>query len=46
MKHLLQIAAISLVYLATMGISRAAAQDPILTPIIVSEAAPIVAMIG
>jgi hypothetical protein len=42
MKHLLQIAAISLVYLATMGISRAAAQDPILTPIIVSEAAPIV----
>lgn len=36
------IGALGFVVLGTMGASRAAAQDPILTPIIVSEAAPIV----
>ena len=42
MKKFLQIAGASIVFLGTMGISRAAAQDPVLTPIIVSEVAPIV----
>jgi hypothetical protein len=34
--------ALGAVVLGTLGVSSAAAQDPILTPIIVSEAAPIV----
>jgi hypothetical protein len=34
--------ALGLTVLGTVGVSRAAAQDPILTPIIVSEVAPIV----
>lgn len=42
MKKLLQFTGLGIVFLGTMGVSRAAAQDPILTPIIVSEAAPIV----
>jgi len=45
MKRVFAIAAIcalGLTVLGTIGVSRAAAQDPILTPIIVSEAAPIV----
>ncbi|HUI76881.1 MAG TPA: hypothetical protein VLY24_03170 [Bryobacteraceae bacterium] len=42
MKKALQIAGLGIVLLGTMGVSRAAAQDPILTPIIVSEVAPIV----
>ncbi len=42
MKKILQIAGVSIVFLGTMGISRAAAQDPVLTPIIVDEAAPII----
>ena len=42
MKRIFQIAGIGVVFLGTMGISRAAAQDPILTPIIVDTAAPII----
>ena len=42
MKKAVQIAGLGIVLLGTMGVSRAAAQDPILTPIIVSEVAPIV----
>jgi hypothetical protein len=42
MKRLLQLAGVSIVFLGTLGVSRAAAQDPILTNIIVSEAAPII----
>jgi hypothetical protein len=42
MKRLLQLAGVSMVFLGTLGVSRAAAQDPILTNIIVSEAAPII----
>jgi len=42
MKKFLQIAGAGIVLLGTMGISRAAAQDPVLTPIIVDEVAPIV----
>jgi hypothetical protein len=42
MKRLLQLAGAGIVLLGTMGLSRAAAQDPILTPVIVSEAVPIV----
>lgn len=45
MKKLLTIAAVSALALSALGtvsVSRAAAQDPILTPIIVSEVAPIV----
>lgn len=42
MKKVFQLAGLGIVALATVGVSRAAAQDPILTPIIVSEAAPIV----
>ena len=43
MKHQIQIACATLVLLGTMGVSRAAAQDPIVTgPIIASEAAPII----
>ena len=45
MKKILSIAAVSalgLMILGTLPVSPAAAQDPILTPIIVSEAAPIV----
>jgi hypothetical protein len=45
MKKILSIAAASALGLAVLGtltVSRAAAQDPILTPIIVSEVAPIV----
>ncbi|MGB7437540.1 MAG: hypothetical protein WBR26_01835 [Candidatus Acidiferrum sp.] len=34
--------AVGLAVLGTLGTSRASAQDPILTPIIVSEAAPII----
>ena len=34
--------ALGLTVLGTVGVSRAAAQDPILTPVIVSEVAPIV----
>jgi hypothetical protein len=36
------VCALGLALLATLGASRAAAQDPILTPIIVNEAAPII----
>lgn len=45
MKKIITIAALGtlgLMVLGTLVVSRAAAQDPILTPIIVSEAAPIV----
>jgi hypothetical protein len=42
MKKFFQFAGLSIVFLGTMGVSRAAAQDPVLTPIIVSEVAPIV----
>jgi hypothetical protein len=45
MKKLFTIAAVGalgITALGTLGVSRAAAQDPILTPIIVSEVAPIV----
>jgi hypothetical protein len=43
MKKLLQVASAGFVLLGTMGVSRAAAQDPIVTgPIIASEAAPII----
>lgn len=45
MKKIFSIAAVSalgLTVLGTLSVSRAAAQDPILTPIIVSEAAPII----
>ena len=37
-----QLVGAGIVLLGTMGVSRAAAQDPVLTPVIVSEAAPIV----
>lgn len=37
--------ALGMTVLATVAVPRAAAQDPILTPIIVSEAAPIVAKV-
>lgn len=42
MKKAFQFAGLGIVLLGTMGVSRAAAQDPVLTPIIVSEVAPIV----
>jgi hypothetical protein len=43
MKRLIQIACVSALLLGTMGVSRALAQDPIVTgPIIASEAAPII----
>jgi hypothetical protein len=43
MKSLIQIASACALLLGTMGVSRAAAQDPIVTaPIIVSTAAPII----
>jgi hypothetical protein len=42
MNRLLQLAGIGIVFLGTLGVSQAAAQDPILTNIIVSEAAPII----
>jgi hypothetical protein len=42
MKKVFQLAWLGIVAFGTMGVSRSAAQDPILTPIIVSEAAPIV----
>jgi len=45
MKSIFAIAAVctlGVAILGTLGVSRAAAQDPILTPIIVSEAAPII----
>ena len=43
MKHPLQIAVAGALLLGTMGVSRAAAQDPIVTgPIIASEVAPII----
>ncbi|HET7108848.1 MAG TPA: hypothetical protein VFI38_18690 [Candidatus Acidoferrum sp.] len=43
MKHPLQIACAGALLLGTMGVSRGAAQDPIVTaPIIASEVAPIV----
>jgi hypothetical protein len=42
MKKVLQLAGLGIVAFGTLGVSRSAAQDPILTPIIVSEAAPIV----
>jgi hypothetical protein len=43
MKHQIQIACATFVLLGTMGVSRAAAQDPIVTgPIIASEVAPII----
>ena len=43
MKHPIQIACAGALLLGTMGVSRAAAQDPIVTaPIIASEVAPIV----
>jgi len=42
MKKTLQLTGLGIVLLSMVGASRAAAQDPILTPIIVSEAAPIV----
>jgi hypothetical protein len=45
MKKIFSIAAIcglALLVLGTIGVSRASAQDPILTPIIVNEVAPIV----
>lgn len=40
--HLAGIAALGLVTLATFGASKASAQDPILTPIIVDTAVPII----
>ena len=42
MKKFFQFAGLGIVILGTMGASRATAQDPVLTPIIISEAAPIV----
>jgi len=42
MKKALQVGAVGIVLLGTMGISRAAAQDPIVTPVVVSTAVPIV----
>jgi hypothetical protein len=36
------VCALGVAILGTLGVSRAAAQDPILTPIIVGEAAPII----
>jgi hypothetical protein len=43
MKHQIQIACAGALLLGTMGVSRASAQDPIVTaPIIASEVAPIV----
>ena len=42
MNKTLQLTGLGIALFGTMGVSRAAAQDPILTPIIVSEAAPIV----
>jgi len=43
MKHRIQIACATFVLLGTVGVSRAAAQDPIVTgPIIASEVAPII----
>jgi hypothetical protein len=43
MNRLIQIASASALLLGTMGVSRAAAQDPIVTaPIIASEVAPII----
>ena len=42
MNRLLQLAGVSIVFLGTLGVSRAAAQDPVLTPIIVDTAAPII----
>jgi len=43
MRHQIQIACATFVLLGTMGVSRTAAQDPIVTgPIIASEAAPII----
>ena len=40
--HLAGIAALGLAVLATLGASKASAQDPILTPIIVDTAVPII----
>ena len=42
MKRWLQLAGAGIVLLGTMGLSRVAAQDPIVTPVVVSEAVPIV----
>jgi hypothetical protein len=43
MKRLIQIASAGALFLGTMGVSRAMAQDPIVTaPIIASEVAPII----
>ena len=42
MKKLLQLAGASVVLLGTMGASRAAAQVPVLVPVVVDMAAPIV----
>jgi len=42
MKKLLQLAGASVVLLGTMGASRAAAQVPVLVPVVVDTAAPIV----
>jgi hypothetical protein len=42
MKRLIQTACAGIVLLGTIGVSRAVAQDPILTPIIVDTAAPII----
>lgn len=42
MRKIFQFAGLGIVVFGTMGVSRAAAQDPVVTPIIVSEVAPIV----
>ena len=42
MKKVFQLAGLGILAFASVGVSRAAAQDPVLTPIIVNEVAPIV----
>jgi len=42
MKRIFQFAGLGIVLFGMMGVSRASAQDPVVTPIIVSEVAPIV----
>jgi hypothetical protein len=42
MKKLIQITGAGIVLLGAMGVSRAAAQDPIVTPIVVKTVAPVI----
>jgi hypothetical protein len=42
MKKVFQFAGLGIALLGTMGVTRAAAQDPVLTPVIIAEATPIV----